>query len=515
MSQDDVVLRNFLLQSGLVSRSQLSALPDDASLAKMLVERGMLGEDEVRRATSHALGVPFIELSHHDISVDAMLLIPEPLARAANAVAYKLGDGSIEVAVLDLSDIEQLAQLQQTHRILPRLTTKESMRKALLHYQKHLKEKFGEMFGTGVQAAEALIKHALYSRAGGVHIDAGTMGTLVRYQIDHAMHEAFSLSEHVGKTLVTQIKSLAKLLPVARPQEGKFSIELGPHSAEASRGKETIHVRVHSIPTVNGDKLLLRLARAHQGQRGYTLESLGFHGSGLDEIHRMLAHRKGLLAVEGAPGAGTTTLLYTLVDLLSTPHMNVASVEHKVTTRLPHVAQVEVSSAVSFGAALRATLKQDPNIVMIDSVSDTDTAAVASAAARRGTLVVAGVTAGQEVSADITIGIALVRRLCTKQFAHISKLSRHESDTLSQAADFAKVLAALKEEGIIEGTVPWKDIQFARATPCSECHSGYQGYIGLSDVRDSSSLALTIVEDGLFKAAQGLTSVEEVLSLLN
>src|SRR5689334_17230937 len=148
MHGDDALLRDFLVDAGLLSRSQLADALERAgegSLSAALTEMGVLGEDDLRRAAAHALGVPFVTLARHDLALDAMLLIPEPLSRARNIIAYRVSDGAVEVAALDLADLGALADLKKTHRILPRLTDAASMREALLHYQKHLKEKFGEL----------------------------------------------------------------------------------------------------------------------------------------------------------------------------------------------------------------------------------------------------------------------------------------------------------------------------------------------------------------------------------
>jgi type IV pilus assembly protein PilB len=481
MHGDDSLLRDFLIDAGLVPRSQLIALPEsEQSLAEALVSQGILGEDEVRRAVAHALGVPFVMLSPHDINTDAMILIPEPLSREHQIIGYKTTDNALEVALLDLGTLDRLGDIKRQHRILPRLTTRESMRQALLHYQKHLKEKFGEMLTNGEHLAEALIKHALYSRAGGVHVDPHTMGTLIRYQIGHTLHEAVKLPEQVGKQLVSQLKSFAKLLPVSRPQDGKFKIEKDGH---------TINVRVQSVPTINGDRLRVRLAR--EQNKGYTLEALGFHGESLEALERTMARHEGLLVVRGL---GKTTLLHTLVDLLEAPHRTLVWVHDAV--------------------ALRAALRHDPDVIIVDDVKDTQTAVLARAAAARGIFVIVA-TNTDELVGNTTVTLAKVRRLCTKQFAHTAKFSRKESEGFEPYADFVKVLTALKDEMVLKPDLPWKDAQFAHPSPCSECHSGYQGDIGLAQVEERGVVVgLNIVEDGLFKSAQGLTSTEEVLSLL-
>jgi len=479
-------LRDFLIESGLLSRSRLDDVlrqaQDSRSLAQSLSETGVMSADEIRHAQAHAMGVPFVTFDPRDISEEAMLLIPEPLARTHNMFAYKAADGAVEVAVLDLGSLAHAHELKRTYRVLPRLTTAESMRKALQHYQKHLREKFGELLTSGQHVAETLIKHAIYSRAGGVHVEPSQLGTLVRYQIGHALHEAFTLPEQAGKQLVAQLKSMAKLLPVARAQEGKFKVE---------QNQERVNVRVHTLPTMLGERVHIRLAREKHGAQGYTLESLGFHGEALEAMEQAMHKRQGLLV---AVGHGRSTLLHTLADLLREPHLIVA----------------EAHSATE----ARVALKYDPDVLVLDDIKDESTANLARTAADRGVFVLAAAH-NNDLRGDIEVRLAVVRRLCTKAFHHSSKFSRAEGAELEPYADFVKVLNALKEEHSIEPTMAWKDVEFARATPCSECKGGYSSHIGLQEVVvGGRTVGLSLIEDGLFKAANNLTSVDEVLSLI-
>jgi len=502
MRGDDQLFGQFLLDAGLVTRSQLDALrEDERPLSRVLIDSGVMGEDEVRRACAHSLGVPFVVVDPYDIPLEALVLIPEPLSRARNVVAFGSDEGSVHVALLDLADLDTLLPLRASHfggrKLVAHFTTRDSLKRALIKYQKHLKEKFGELLVGGVHMVEALVGHALYSKAGGAHVDLGTQGALVRYQVGHALHEAMRLPSLAGRTLVAQLKVMAKLLPVARPQTGKFKLE---------KDGETTHVQVSTTPTVDGERVHIRFARAAHGQRGHTLESLGFHGENLSALDMVLARRKGLVVVCGKEGSGKSTLLHTLVDLVQHPGVSVAVVEEQ--------------GGVSVAAALRGTLKQHPDVVVINDVQNAEVAWLAAAAAARGIFVLVGTENGDMLpQADAVVRVGLVRRLATNQFANMAPLSRAESEVLEQAADpdagvgvnFRKVYEALKEENIIDPGVSWKDVAFARPTPSTEHPNGYSGNVGLQEVAAPGFETLNIVEDALFKAAQGLTSVEEAV----
>jgi type II secretory ATPase GspE/PulE/Tfp pilus assembly ATPase PilB-like protein len=304
--------------------------------------------------------------------------------------------------------------------------------------------------------------------------------------------------------------------------------------------------------------MTLHITPENSGRRGFTLESLGLHGNALEEMHRVLKAREGLVLVAGPVNSGVTTTLYTLLDLLSERQALVATVEEHIEYALPHAMQTVVRPELGLGteAALRAVLKHDPNIVMIGNIANDQTAALAAHTASRGILVLAGIEASSaagavrqmrdfdvpaEVLASVLRGSISVRapkRLCAKNHEEY-KLARVDSIPLEQSsfdgrdgADFGRTLAALKEEGVIGKEMQWKDLLFSRASACPECDGGYRGRIGLQEVLPMAAYIkelirqdidkpaldraareegmLSVVEDGLLKAAQGFTTVEEV-----
>lgn len=470
--------------------------------------REMMSDDERRHALSHELGLPFVELNPADVSVDALMLIPEPLAREVSAVAYSQGERGVEVAVLDLSALEHLEFLRSRYRLLPRLTSRESMVRALLRYQRHLRERYGAALerADSPNLAEALLRHALAAGASAVHLQTADDGLLVRYRVHGVLRAAMTLPPRTGERLVSALRSLAKFPQGAGVREARVRVDLGEPAA----------VRITSMPALGGDTLVLHLAQ-DSARRLWTLESVGLHGEALEHLQHALLKRRGLILAAGLPQSGRTTLLYTLLDLLNAPELSVATVEAEVAHALPRVSQVSPAAAgLSMAAAARGALKQDPDVLMIDPLEGAEALALAASAAARGILVLGAVALSDaDVASAVTVRTALVRKLCTKHFLDKKKLTRAEQDALEAAgADFAKVLSALKEEGRVQKDTPWKDLAFPQAAGCSECEGGYQGVLGIQEVRAEGRVAgPNLIEDVLFKAASGLTSVDEVLSL--
>jgi type IV pilus assembly protein PilB len=547
MQIDEGLLGDFLIDSGLMTRSQLyAARQAGGPLYETLARQSIVPEDELRRAAAHAAGVQFVVLAREDISPTAILHIPEPLCREHNVLAYRLDNGVLEIAMLDLDDLAPVSALNLPFKLRPRLTSRASIKTGLLHYQKILKEKFSGLFTQGAHVVDALIHHALLSSAHGIHVDVGTT-SLVRYRIGRFLREAFELPQTAGVELSSRLKVLAKLLPTSSTlQEGRFKFE--------SEGqKHTVHVSAQ--PTAKGERLTLRLAREHNGQHGFSLTSLGLHGASLERAHALLNERAGIVVVAGPQRGGKTTTLYTLLDQLPHRELSIASVEDTIEHHFSYIAQTKTRPEVGLSTApvLRAVLKQDPDVVMVGNLSDQDTLSLAISAANRGILVFLGVeadSAGDAIAKLLSfntsrsqlasalqgvIAVSTVKKICSEE-SDDYRLSRAEGAPLEAYADFGRVLANLKAESIVEENTQWKELLFARAAPCSKCEGGYKGLVGLQEVLlvtpDIQDLIRkgakaeeiqqtahegsmdTLVEDGLFKAAQGITSIEEVFRLI-
>jgi len=550
MQVDEVGLADFLLSSGAISRRSLDeALREydgGRELGSALVAHGYITDDDLRRAIAGMRGLPFVTLRREDIDPAALLIIPEPIARMHNLLGYKITGDKLEVALLNPEDVQALHSLNLTHPPLLRVTTEHTIKHGLLYYQKLLKEQFSRVLESSGHAVEAFLHHALLSNAHGVHIDLTTTGAIVRYRLGSALHEAMRLPAHIGSALGERLKQLAKLMPTSQTlQEGRFKFE---------KDGERYAVHVYALPTIDGERLVLRIAQEHEGHSGFALPSLGLHGEALERVHKFINERAGLLLVAGLEGGGKTTALYTLLDQLPHHALSVATVEKKIEHRVPHVAQTQIKPQLGLGgaAALRAVLRTNPDVVLVDSLTDAEMAALALQAANMGVLVIAGIEAPSAIGAIDklrawgaqapllastlrgVIGVDIAGRLCPHDREDY-RLSRAESAPLEPLADFGRVLTSLKEEGVIEQDRQWKELLFPRATACAECQGGYIGIVGVQEVLPISQTVkdlilqgapiqdievaarregmITLIEEGLVKAAQGITSIEEVFRL--
>lgn len=577
-------LETLLLDMHLVSQEDIDAAEkkadkENVSLGHTLVSEGVVKEDDLRRVEANALGIPFVDLKKKKLDFGILSMIPEPIARKHNVVAYEKADDGLGVAMLDVEDLQAIDFIRKKvgTKILPRLTDTESMKKALQQYQKSLKAEFGDIIQKEagsikailekdeetedaseeelkemaenlpiVRIVDTLIKHAILQDASDIHIEPMERQLLVRYRIDGILHDAMTLPKDAAPGITARIKVLAKLkLDEKRlPQDGRFKIDTG---------NERVSFRVSTLPTYYGEKTVMRLLREDAG--GFTLETMGFHGTGLEQIHAATRQKTGMILTTGPTGSGKTTTLYTILDILNTPDVNISTIEDPIEYQMPRVNQTQVKPEIglTFGTGLRSLVRQDPDIIMVGEIRDEETAALATNAALTGHLVLSTLHTNSAAGAiprlldmnvqpflltstiKVIIGQRLVRVLCSGKEEYT--LTKKELESLNKVTNLDKVMTALKEENIVSKDATWETVPVYRAKKSAECEDGYKGRIGIHEVLEvtpgvrelimagamtddiqkqaEQDGMMTMIEDGLFKVVQGITTVEEILRVVS
>jgi len=573
-------LKDFVLDSGLVSAEAFSAAEKEAetsglSIGEELVREGKISEDDLRRMQAYVLGIPFVDLRNQKIDFDLLSLIPEPIARTNNIVAFRKSEKGLEVAMLDTSDLGAIDFVKKKVdlKILPRLTNSESIKNVLVQYQKSLKAEFGDIIKKESSAIKAikeatdstsekdlkkmaedlpvvrivdtLLKHAILQNASDIHIEQMEQEVFVRYRIDGILHDTMVLPHHVGPSLVARIKVLSNLrLDEKRlPQDGRFKVETDG---------EKVSFRVSILPTYFGEKIVMRLLK--ENSKGFTLEGLGFHGKALEHIHSCLKQTTGMILSSGPTGSGKTTTLYTVLDILNTPNVNISTIEDPVEYQMPRINQSQVKPEIgfTFSSGLRSLVRQDPDIIMVGEIRDNETASLAINASLTGHLVLSTLHTNTAPGAiprlldmkvepfllvstlNVVIGQRLVRRLSDKKEKYF--MTKAELETLNKTVDLDRVFAALVEEHIVEKNQSWEKIPFYRPMKGGGDDDGFHGRLVIHEVlRVTSTIKnliikgastdeiekqaktegmMTMLEDGLFKVVQGVTTLEEVLRVI-
>ena len=576
-------LKKFIEQSGLISSADIAVAEDEAtktnqSLGDVLVAQQKISQDDYRRMQAYVLGIPFVSLLGQKIESDVLTMIPEPIASKHNIVAYKKSSRGLEVAMLDIDDLSVLDFVKKKVelRILPRLTDVPSIKDALMQYKKSLKAEFDDIIQKEsaslkmvadldgnegksekelkemaddlpiVKIVDTLISHAIMQNTSDIHIEPGENSLVVRYRIDGMLHDAMVLPKDTAAGIVARIKVLSnlKLDEKRLPQDGRFKI-----NTDDSR----VSFRVSTLPIYYGEKVVIRFLK--EGAVGFSLDALGFHGVALERIHEAMKSSTGMILATGPTGSGKTTTLYTLLDMLNTPDVNISTVEDPIEYQMPRINQTQVKSEIglTFANGLRTLLRQDPDIIMVGEIRDGETISLAINASLTGHLVLstlhtnsaaATVPRMTDMGAESFLIIStvktiiaqrLVRRLCPSKEKYF--LSEAEQVSLGKIVDLDRMMAFLRAENIVKETDTWATIPFYKPRPDPESEDGYRGRVGIHEVlkvslaikemilKNATADAIeaqaktegmmSMVEDGIFQCVLGLTTIDEVLRVVS
>lgn len=582
MKLDIKKLKSFILDADLVTEEQLKKVEEIAKTNKqeledVLVSHRFISQEDLARLKAYVLGIPFISLAQTIVPGDVLEIIPEPIARANNIVAFRKYEDNLEVAMIDPDDLQTIEFIKKKSnlKILPRLTSPEGIKGVLSQYRKTLRAEFQELIKKDaggvsiiplkriisgkedqnlkkvaeelpvIRIVDTLLKHAVLDRASDVHIEPTEKEVLVRYRIDGILHDAMTLPKQIAPGIVARIKVLSdlKLDEHRLPQDGRFKFK---------NNDDKYSVRVSVLPVLTGEKVVMRLLS--EGAKGYSLEELGVTGEALEYVQSAIKRPTGMILVTGPTGSGKTTTLYSILEILNTPEINICTVEDPIEYRMPRINQTQVMPKIglTFASGLRSLLRQDPDIIMVGEIRDNETASLAINAALTGHLVLSTLHTNDAAGAiprlvdmkiepfliastlNVILAQRLVRKLCDSKEEYTP--NQAVMNSLSKHCDCMRVLGALKEDKIIKPDKKLSDISFYHPKKSKSCPEGYRGRSGIYEVlpiTESIKKLIdegvfsekikdqaikegmrTMVEDGLVKAAQGITTVEEVLRVI-
>ena len=582
MEIDITQFKKVLTDSGLVSAKDIEAaekisIEKKQNLGDVLVSLGKLKDTDRRRLEAFALGIPFVSLLEKKIDLDVLSLIPEPIARTNNVVAFNKTAEGLEVAMLDVADLPTIDFVKKKTglRILPRLSDDVSIKLALQQYKKSLQADFDDIIKKEsisfnavpdhakgdanekdlkqlsedlpiIKIVDTLISHAILQNASDVHIEPQEERLIVRYRIDGILHDAMALPRDTASGITARIKVLSglKLDEKRLPQDGRFKIV---------NDGEKFSFRVSTLPTYFGEKTVIRVLR--ENSHGYSLEGLGFHGEALELIHGAMKQKTGMILAAGPTGSGKTTTLYTMLDLLNTTDVNISTVEDPIEYQMARINQTQVKPEIglTFANGLRTLLRQDPDIIMVGEIRDGETASLAVNASLTGHLVLSTIHTNSAAGAiprmmdmgvepflivstvKTVIAQRLVRKLTKQREQYF--LSPEELAEISKIVDLERLHGFLVKENIIPSTAVWDKIPFYKAVKSEESEDGYSGRVGIHEVlavtptirklilshapqddiekQAKAEGMVTMIEDGIFLAVQGMTTTEEVLRVVS
>ncbi|OGE76808.1 MAG: hypothetical protein A3C85_03275 [Candidatus Doudnabacteria bacterium RIFCSPHIGHO2_02_FULL_48_21] len=567
-------LKKILVTNKIVEEKDLDKLEQDAkekkqTLSGYLVTKKIIPEDKLTKLVSDFLKVPVVDLTAEKIPQDVLKIIPEPIARRHQVIAFRKKNNELDLAMTDPEDLQtrEFVKKKTGFVIKPFLATDSGLEAALTQYHSNLKAEFEKILTSKkndvkmddkeegsqlvkmaqeipvVRVVDTLLEYAIFEGASDIHIEPQEKEVTVRYRIDGILHDVMTLPKVIQPALVARIKVLSnlKIDEHRLPQDGRFKIQTDQYN---------ISFRVSTIPIFDGEKVVLRLL--DEGAKAVTFEELGFARSALDIIKGNLSRSHGMTLITGPTGSGKSTTLYTVLSMLNTKGVNISTIEDPVEYRIFGVNQMQVNPKISlsFAMGLRALLRQDPNIIMIGEIRDKETAEEAVHAAMTGHIVLSTLHTNNAAGAiprlldigvepyliastlNTVVGQRLVRKIC-QDCKEIKKIDDKTAESLSRDFDLDSLVEVMKREGV-EKVKRVTDLDFYEGKGCEKCnHTGYKGRMGIYEVLNVSEPVQKLIvsqattnqiqsqavqesmvlmwQDGFIKAHQGLTTINEVL----
>jgi type IV pilus assembly protein PilB len=554
MRVSDSLIEKLLKKTGKVTAEQLGSLKEQARnekkpLQEVLISSNAVSEKDLTQLYALEIEVPFVEINPKDIKKETLHLIPERIARQYNVVVFNVEEnGTKMLAMEDPDDVQAISFLQKQlgTELKIFIATRSNILQSIDQYRENISTEITQVISAEDEAqaqekdedyneedlaedspisqtVNLLIEGAIKVGASDVHIEPREGNVSVRYRVDGILREVNKLPKKMHGALVSRIKILSNLKIDERrvPQDGRFKIEFNGI---------LYALRVSTLPIAEGEKVVMRIL--NEGSKALTLEELGFWGASLDTINRAIVQPHGMVLLTGPTGSGKSTSLFSILSILNHPEVNISTIEDPIEYKIIGTNQTQVNpqAGMTFAAGLRALLRQDPNIIMVGEIRDTETANLAVQAALTGHLVFATLHTNNAATClprllDMSIepfliastvravvGQRLVRRLCpscrksiTPDDTTIKRIT--ESFNIKDATTMQRInqLEVKALEGGIgkSATSPGgaksiaelstsesKIIKLWSANPdgCNDCnHNGYRGRIGIYEALDNSS----------------------------
>jgi type IV pilus assembly protein PilB len=573
-----------LIQAGLITERDLQvALAEHKKTGErvgaVLVRLNLATEKQITKALAYQLGFPYVSLAEEPPDPGAIVLISREVALKRVCVAVRLEKNLLTVAMSDplLFSLVQDLEFQTGYRIKQVVATRSDIiqaiesgypDKALTKYSRSsdlvpeeprpaaratertaaslvprgdldVFEQPPSVSAGGREGSESapiidlvtlLVNSAITSRASDVHIEPSEKGVLVRHRLDGILKEVMDLPKWVHEGLVARMKIMAGMDIAEKrlPQDGRLRIK--------TEDDKEVDFRASTLRTMYGEKVVLRVLDQRKGAP--PLEELGLSASAMEELRSFLRHQHGMILVVGPTGSGKSTTLSSAITSIKSGRTNIITIEDPIEYQIPGVNQTQVNekAKLTFASALRAILRQDPDIILVGEIRDNETAKIATQAAQTGHLVLstlhtddapstvtrlADMDLEPYVIASALIGVVaqrLVRRLC-----------------LSCRRQYTPDAEALRALNLTEAAAA--NMAFYKAVGCEECnHTGYRGRMGIYEVmrvndkvrrliaqrasedviRDAAIAAgmVTLGEDALAKVKSGTTSADELFRVV-
>jgi len=528
-------------------------------ILKILIDTGVLTEEQAAQVLADQWGLQYVNLLNYPVDKASLRLLDPERARYYGIFVLKKEGEKVHVAISDPTNIEAMDYLRLIlgNNIVFYVSTRAAINQAIEKYYemesalKQAEEEAGptpevikqeeelditKLKQLGEEApvirlVNNIISQAIVEGASDIHVEPLERSLRVRYRIDGILYEKQTFPKTIQPGIISRFKIMANMDIAEKriPQDGRISLKF--------EGRK-IDFRVSSLPTVYGEKIVLRIL--DKSKALMPLEKLGFSAENLKKFEEIIAQPYGMVLISGPTGSGKTTTLYSALHRLNTPTRNIITVEDPVEYQIRGINQVQVNdkAGLTFASALRSILRQDPDIILIGEIRDSETARIAIESALTGHLVFSTIHTNDSASIPtrlIDMGIepflvassligATAQRLIRKVCNYCKKPYRPDSEVLQNLSS--------------QTSVNLEDIDFYKGEGCDKCnHTGYKGRVAINEIlpitpavqklimKNASSREIaeqakkegmkTLLDDALTKAAEGLTTIEEVLRVVS
>lgn len=569
-------LKDLFVSEGLVASEDFQMAAGEAEKSKrplfaVLTEKQIIDEEMLTHAIAQVSGVPYVNLTASIIDQDILGLLPEDIAERFMAVPLAEVQGRLAVAMIDANNVQAVDYLSgKVQRPLKVFMASETgVQHVLSQYKTDLSsvdeaaqvsqdEASADMQSGDVKtivqdspiskALSTILEFAVKSRASDVHIEPLENALKIRTRVDGILREIMELPKSIEPALVSRIKILSNLkIDEHRiPQDGQFTVRVA---------NKEVDLRIAISPVVWGEQVVIRLL--DKSGDSFDIEQMGYTGRALRVIRRGVKRPNGMILTSGPTGSGKSTSLYALIKEIKNDTVNIVTLEDPVEYKMQGVNQIQVNSEVglTFATGLRSILRQDPDVVMVGEIRDSETASLAVQAALTGHLVFSTLHTNSAAgvlprlldmniepfliasTVNTIIGQRLVRRVSEKRETYQS--SPIETQNIMRTV--GHLLPKTKEDiARVSEDLGYKDLPLAgqtaytlvRGIDTPQTPRGYSGRVGIYEVMDvntqiqelivkrstSSEIQkvavaqgmITMRQDGYLKALQGLTTLEEV-----
>ena len=548
----DIEIQQLLLKSGLVDTKTMRDVLVFAANARIplqeaVAEKDVITDEKLGLLIADHIKYPFVTLSKTTIPENVYHIIPERLARKHKAIVFEKDANGVKLATADpvRTKLPQIIAKKTGQKIIVYMATERDIDNVLQLYRKDLQRTFDDLLQAEITRTETsvdeapiakivdlLIAYAYRDKASDIHIEPEEKNSLVRFRIDGILHDVLYMDKKLHDRVVTRIKVLSRLRTDEHlsAQDGKMRMEVD---------EENLDIRVSIIPTTEGEKVVMRLLSSRFRQ--FSLEDLGMSDKDLMKVNSAINKSYGMILSTGPTGSGKTTTVYAILKILNTREKNITTIEDPVEYRIKGVNQIQVNAKtnLTFANGLRSILRQDPNVIFVGEIRDSETAGIAVNAALTGHLVLSTVHTNDAATAlprliDMKIEPFLVAS--TVNIIIAQRLVRKICDSCKTKTVISRrdALKDVPEETVSKHFGPSEEIQAYEGKGCKICHAtGFAGRIGVFEVidmsekvrelivqkSDSDEIAqqaildgmTTMLDDGLDKVVKGLTTIKEVL----